>query len=61
MSQKILVIGSGFAGMWSALGAARVLEEQGRAVGYGAIDITLISPEPVLHMRPRLHEKALPP
>ncbi|MFJ7795705.1 NAD(P)/FAD-dependent oxidoreductase [Pseudomonas sp. NPDC096950] len=58
MSQKILVIGSGFAGMWSALGAARVLEEQGRAVGYGAIDITLISPEPVLHMRPRLHEKS---
>jgi NADH dehydrogenase len=53
MKQHILVIGSGFAGLWGALGAARVLEQQGRA---SEVDITLVSPAPVLHMRPRLHE-----
>ncbi|WP_020652451.1 NAD(P)/FAD-dependent oxidoreductase [Massilia niastensis] len=51
--KKILVIGSGFAGLWGALGAARVLENEGKS---GEVEISLISPEPVLHMRPRLHE-----
>ena len=30
VAQRILVIGAGFAGMWSALSAARLLDEQGR-------------------------------
>lgn len=55
-SQKILIIGSGFAGMWSALGAARLIDSAGKADG--SIEIALISPEPVLHLRPRLHEAA---
>lgn len=54
MNQRILVIGSGFAGLWSALGAARVLEQAGRS----DIEVALISPEPLLHLRPRLHEAA---
>jgi NADH:ubiquinone reductase (H+-translocating) len=53
MSQRILIVGSGFAGLWGALGAARVLENEGKA---DAVEIALISPEPMLHMRPRLHE-----
>ena len=31
MAQRILIIGAGFAGMWSALGAARLLESEGKA------------------------------
>jgi len=54
MSKKIVIIGSGFAGVWSALGAARVLDGAGQAEG--AVEIVLVSPQPVLHMRPRLHE-----
>lgn len=53
MSKKILIVGSGFAGLWSALGAARVLENEGKTAD---VEIVLVSPEPVLHMRPRLHE-----
>lgn len=53
MSKRILIIGSGFAGLWGALGAARLLENEGRTAD---VEIALVSPEPVLHMRPRLHE-----
>lgn len=53
MKQRILIVGGGFAGMWSALGAARVLHEQGKTDN---VEVALISPEPVLHLRPRLHE-----
>jgi NADH dehydrogenase len=55
MKQKILIVGSGFAGLWGALGAARVLDAEGKS---DAVEIALISPEPMLHMRPRLHESA---
>lgn len=54
MTERILIVGSGFAGVWGALGAARVLDQQGRADG--SVEIALISPEPLLAMRPRLHE-----
>lgn len=45
---KILVIGSGFAGFWAAVAAKRFAGAQA--------DVTLISPEPVLQIRPRLYE-----
>lgn len=53
MSKKILIVGSGFAGFWGALGAARLLANEGRTA---EVEIALLSPEPVLYMRPRLHE-----
>ena len=53
MSKRILVIGAGFAGMWSALGAARLLDQSGRA----DVEVALIAPEPELHVRPRLYEQ----
>ncbi|MES1925554.1 NAD(P)/FAD-dependent oxidoreductase [Salinisphaera sp. T31B1] len=53
MSKQILVIGAGFAGMWSALGAARLLEQAGRS----DVEVSLIAPEPALHVRPRLYEQ----
>ncbi|MBN3776406.1 NAD(P)/FAD-dependent oxidoreductase [Burkholderia sp. Ac-20345] len=54
MSQKILIVGAGFAGVWGALGAARVLD--GAGVTGSDVEITLISPKPELQIRPRLYE-----
>jgi len=48
MPGKILIIGGGFAGFWAAVAARRVA---GPRAG-----VTLVSPEPVLEMRPRLYE-----
>ncbi len=45
---KILIIGGGFAGFWAAVAARRVA---GPWAG-----VTLVSPEPVLQIRPRLYE-----
>lgn len=53
MPKRILVIGAGFAGMWSALAAARLLDQ----VGCTDVEITLVAPEPELHVRPRLYEQ----
>lgn len=53
MSKRIIVIGAGFAGMWSALASARLLDEVGRT----DVEISLVAPEPELHVRPRLYEQ----
>jgi NADH dehydrogenase len=45
---QILIIGGGFAGFWAALAARRVAGSRA--------DVTLVSPEPALVMRPRLYE-----
>lgn len=45
---RILVIGSGFAGFWAAVAARRVAGTRA--------DIRLVSPAPVLEIRPRLYE-----
>jgi NADH dehydrogenase len=45
---KILVIGSGFAGFWAAVAAKRFAGSRA--------EVTLLSPEPVLQIRPRLYE-----
>lgn len=55
MSRKILIVGAGFAGVWSALGAARVLDLNDKT---DDVEITLISPKPEIVIRPRLHEHA---
>jgi NADH:ubiquinone reductase (H+-translocating) len=56
VAKKILILGAGFAGLWSALGAARLLDKAGQADG--SIEIELIAPEPFLQLRPRFHEAA---
>jgi len=53
MTQRILVIGTGFAGLWSAIGAARVLDREGRS---DAVEVALVGPKPELAIRPRLYE-----
>lgn len=53
----MLVIGSGFAGLWAALGAARRLEEL--AVPAGTVDITVLSAKPFHDIRVRNYEADL--
>ncbi|KAJ7189012.1 FAD-dependent pyridine nucleotide-disulfide oxidoreductase [Mycena filopes] len=54
---RILIVGAGFAGLWAALSAARKLHLTGKPDGY--VEIILLAPEPILHMRPRLYENDL--
>lgn len=56
MKKQVVIVGSGFAGMWAAISAARLRHESGTA---NAIDITVISPRPNLVIRPRLYEASL--
>jgi NADH dehydrogenase len=48
MADRILVIGGGFAGFWAAVAARRVAGTRA--------DVTLVSREPLLEIRPRLYE-----
>lgn len=57
MVTAVLVIGSGFAGLWAALGAARRLDELG--VPTGAVDITVLSSRPFHDIRVRNYEADL--
>jgi NADH dehydrogenase len=45
---KILIIGGGFAGFWAAVAARRVAGSRA--------EVALVSPEPMLEIRPRLYE-----
>ncbi|WP_068187551.1 FAD-dependent oxidoreductase [Mycobacterium sp. UM_CSW] len=55
----VVVIGSGFAGLWAALGAARRLDEL--AVPAGTVDITVVSAKPFHDIRVRNYEGDLTP
>jgi NADH:ubiquinone reductase (H+-translocating) len=53
----VIVIGSGFAGLWAALGAARRLDEL--QVKPGTVDITVLSARPFHDIRVRNYEADL--
>jgi len=53
----VVVVGSGFAGLWAALGAARRLDEL--AVPAGTVDITVLSAKPFHDIRVRNYEADL--
>jgi NADH dehydrogenase len=53
----VVVIGSGFAGLWAALGTARRLDEL--AVPPGTVDITVLSAKPFHDVRVRNYETDL--
>lgn len=57
-ANRVLVLGSGFAGLWAALGAARRLNELGSE---GEADITVISSQPYHDIRVRNYEADLSP
>lgn len=52
MSRNIVIVGAGFAGMWSALSAARLVDLHGAK----DIAVTVIAPQAALCIRPRLYE-----
>lgn len=54
MRKRLVIIGAGFAGMYAALSAARLRDKEG--VSAEELEITLVSPEPRLVIRPRLYE-----
>ncbi|GGN54116.1 pyridine nucleotide-disulfide oxidoreductase [Novosphingobium indicum] len=55
MTQHIVIIGAGFAGLMAALSAARLRDEKG--VSPKDLKITVVAPEPALVVRPRLYER----
>ncbi|KQX25017.1 MULTISPECIES: NAD(P)/FAD-dependent oxidoreductase [unclassified Sphingomonas] len=55
MPRNILIVGSGFAGTMAALEASRMRDEKG--VSPDELAITVVSPEPVMVIRPRLYER----
>ncbi|KAI8631290.1 FAD-containing subunit of NADH dehydrogenase [Xylariaceae sp. FL1651] len=58
MPQKLVVVGSGFAGFWAALSARRLISlslEKG-APEAAQIEVIVIAPDAQLVMRPRLYE-----
>ena len=56
---SVVVIGSGFAGLWAALGAARRLDEL--AVPPGTVEVTVVSAKPFHDIRVRNYEADLSP
>ncbi|MFM0341913.1 NAD(P)/FAD-dependent oxidoreductase [Paraburkholderia fungorum] len=56
MTKRLLIIGAGFAGMWSALSAARAADEVGRS---NELEIVVLAPEARLNIRPRFYETDL--
>jgi len=56
MTQKIVIAGSGFAGLWAAISAARAVSLAGKE---NDVDIVVVSPAPSVTIRPRLYEAVL--
>ncbi|KAL4749317.1 hypothetical protein BDW72DRAFT_194946 [Aspergillus terricola var. indicus] len=53
MNCRIVIIGAGFGGVWSALSAKRLINLANKEAEF---EILVVAPEPVLVMRPRLYE-----
>ena len=56
MAQKIVIAGTGFAGIWAALSATRAIALSGKQ---NAVEVVVVSPSPNLIIRPRLYEAEL--
>ncbi len=56
MTKDIVIAGSGFAGMWAAISAARAIALAGREKD---VRVTIVSPSANLAIRPRLYEAVL--
>ncbi|BAN48115.1 NAD(P)/FAD-dependent oxidoreductase [Metapseudomonas resinovorans] len=52
MKQRILIVGAGFGGMWSALSAARLLDLH----GHTDTEVAVLAPQAELRIRPRFYE-----
>lgn len=56
MSKRILIAGSGFAGLWAALAAQRAIHLASQEQN---IEVLMVSPSPNVGIRPRLYEAVL--
>lgn len=56
MSKRIIIAGSGFAGLWAALAAQRVIHLASQEQN---IEVMMVSPSPNVGIRPRLYEAVL--
>ncbi|HCA5042224.1 FAD-dependent oxidoreductase [Acinetobacter baumannii] len=56
MSKRIIIAGSGFAGLWAALAAQRAIH---LALQEQNIEVLMVSPSPNVGIRPRLYEAVL--
>lgn len=56
MTKNIVIAGSGFAGLWAAISAARAVSLASRQE---EVAITVVSPSPTVTIRPRLYEAVL--
>jgi NADH dehydrogenase len=55
LMKHIVIAGTGFAGTWAAISAARAVSRAGQQA---AVEIVCVSPLPEMHIRPRLYETA---
>jgi NADH dehydrogenase len=55
--QRILILGAGFAGLWSAIGAARALDQRG--IGPDQVAVTVVNATPWHSIRVRNYEADL--
>lgn len=53
MKKQILIVGSGFSGMWAAVSAARLSALEGK----NSLKIAVLAPVPELRVRPRFYEE----
>lgn len=53
MKKQILIVGSGFSGMWAAVSAARL----SALTGNNALSIAVLAPVAELRVRPRFYEE----
>ncbi|GAM30412.1 NADH dehydrogenase [Acinetobacter calcoaceticus] len=56
MSNRIIIAGSGFAGLWAALAAQRAIHLASQEQN---IEVVMVSPSPNVGIRPRLYEAVL--
>jgi len=56
MSKRIIIAGSGFAGLWAALAAQRAIHLASQDQN---IEVVMVSPSPNVDIRPRLYEAVL--
>ncbi|MEI1753613.1 FAD-dependent oxidoreductase [Acinetobacter baumannii] len=56
MSKRIIIAGSGFAGLWAALAAQRAIHLASQEQN---IEVLMVSPSPNVGIRPRLYEAVL--
>ncbi|MDC4772151.1 FAD-dependent oxidoreductase [Acinetobacter baumannii] len=56
MSKRIIIAGSGFAGLWAALAAQRAIHLASQEQN---IEVMMVSPNPNVGIRPRLYEAVL--